>query len=165
MNGIVPPDKTSIRTLRKRKYKLYHFGRTEYFASKRAAVARQFEVNHAMSINANAISTLAGEVYTMYRSYFFRLDNKPRNMINTAFTQFDRSLFLMVSRSHYENGTTFTFKHYLDCCGYLESILSKIQNHDDTNRQTYARQRVTELLHRNNYLRNQVNELLGTLEN
>jgi len=165
MNGITPPDRSSIRTLQKRKYRLYHYGRTEYFGSKREAMTRQHEINYTMGVNATAIGALASEVYAIYRTYFFRITDQQRERCKSAMVQFDRSLHLMVSRSHYQNGTTFTFKHYIDCAGFLKSVLNILGAHSDTNRQTFARHRVNELTLRNDYLINQVSKLLGPSEN
>ncbi len=165
MNGITPPDRSSSYTIRKRKYKLYHYGRTEFFGSKRAAIARQYEINHEMSVNCTAIGALAAEVYTLYRSYYLRLDTRNRATAQNCFSNLDRSIFLMVSRSHHSQGTTFTFKHYLDATRHLITALELFATHEDTLRNTFSRHRITELLGRAEYLAGAIDRLLGPLEN
>lgn len=165
MQGITPPDKTSIRTVRKRKYRVYFHGRTRLFGSAKSALAFQTKVNHAMSQNATAVNALCSEVYTLYRSFWMQLDPKTQNRLAKEFEEFDRSLFLMITRSHHPSGTTFTFTHFENCARSLNNVLSELNQHPDTKRSTFARHRIAELRLRTDYLTDQVTQLLGPLEN
>jgi len=160
MRAITPPDKTSIRTLDKRKYRVYFYGRRKYFGSKKAALAYQTLINTAMSKNVTAINALCAEIYSLYRSFWPQLENRTRTDLADNFQQFDRSLYLMVSRSHHADGTTHVFRHYENAGRYMNQTLTTLLNQPDTKRSTFTRHRITELRLRSDHLLNQVSELL-----
>ena len=139
-------------------------GITVRFSNLVDAKAYVVELNADLNFNLVIISRITSELYSNYRLLWFYMNNlrdfsRIESNIKNSFESVEHAFGLMVTRSHWENGAHFTFKHLFQCLDSLDLVCEALQS-VELQRKEYTELRILQSIsNRIDIVRNELKQM------